>query len=65
METDLDYKFNTCVFRSIEPEEHYIALCCGARENVTGFVCTKLKLYDIKKETCNGCKFYSDSLNIL
>jgi hypothetical protein len=58
-------KFNTCVYRSLEPEVHHIALCCGERKTVDGFVCTLLKLCDIKPETCNSCRFYSDSLNIL
>jgi hypothetical protein len=58
-------KFNTCVYRSIGEEIHYVAACCGERSIIEGFVCTKLKLFGLKPETCESCKFYSESLNIL
>ncbi len=55
-ETD---NFDTCQFRSADKEERVIVLCCGKREQKEGYSCTLLSIFDIDRNLCKECKFYT------
>lgn len=50
-------KFNTCEYRSGEPQTRTIKTCCSSKER-TGYACNKLGIFPLSAERCKACKEY-------